>query len=351
MATALVLALLCPASRADMVLLHNGGRIEGRWVNRDEAPLRHYIVELPRGGRLQLDPAQVRQVLAGPADDIAERRARGQQMIDGAWVQRETWLRQQGYEYDRGRWRSGPELRLLKARRQRETAEQAWAVRLRTWRKALDGNRTNPQGMQVGAIADPAALTPLRAMLGREPVPELRRLYLQALARIDAPEARQALVEVSLADDDVEVRLAALEHLAERASPEVIAALIAALEDRDNRRINRAAIALGRLGDPTALAPLIESLVTTHRWSWTGGGPSRDALSTTFVHGPASAPAGFVAGRRTEFVLQQLANPDVLAALVTLSRGSSFGYNQTAWRNWLAAERRRQASLEGPRRD
>jgi hypothetical protein len=49
----------------------------------------------------------------------------------------------------------------------------------------------------------------------------------------------------------------------------------------------------------------------------------------------------FTAGRQAKTVPYQVANQEVLTALVTLSGGQSYGFDQRAWMHWWASASRR----------
>mgnify|MGYP006974249597 CR=1 FL=1 len=57
----------CPLASADTLVLHGGGTVRGRWINRDERPLRTYVLQTDTGGRVTVaaDRAYLRCVDAG----------------------------------------------------------------------------------------------------------------------------------------------------------------------------------------------------------------------------------------------------------------------------------------------
>ncbi|WP_165249417.1 PVC-type heme-binding CxxCH protein [Paludisphaera soli] len=125
-------------------------------------------------------------------------------------------------------------------------------------------------------LADPRPAVRRRAVaalgkLGAEAAPALvdavrhdrsavgRRNAVWASARIDAPEAR-AVARAALADGDETVRQAALNVVSLTRDPEATPLLVALLEGPStlNRRV--AAEALGRIGDRSAIAPIVRAL-------------------------------------------------------------------------------------------
>jgi hypothetical protein len=107
------------------------------------------------------------------------------------------------------------------------------------------------------------------------------------------------------------------------------------LRNRDNEIVNRAAAALGQIGDRDAIGPLIDALVTRHKFQVGEGGPDQHAYNFS----PDSGGFSF-GGSGPKIVMQSIRNPEALSALVMLSGGVSFDYDQAQWRQWLAAQAR-----------
>ena len=112
-----------------------------------------------------------------------------------------------------------------------------------------------------------------------------------------------------------------------------------------NDIINLAAVGLGRMKDPSAVGPLIEALVTVHKFKVVGGG-GEGSVSPSFSSGPGGRPggAGMSAGGGPKYVYQTMTNQSVLDALVALT-GRNFNFDKQAWKYWF------NAAEEGPRRD
>jgi len=96
--------------------------------------------------------------------------------------------------------------------------------------------------------------------------------------------------------------------------------------------VNRAARALREINDPRAIRPLIDALVTEHkRVVGSGSGGQQYAFSPT--DGAFSMGGG---GPRV--IKRKFTNPAVLSALIALSGGQSFEYDEHRWRSWLASQ-------------
>ena len=129
------------------------------------------------------------------------------------------------------------------------------------------------------------------------------------------------LADRSLNDPIEEVRLTCLDFLKESKSPEVVAYLARQLQNKDNPIVNRAAIGLGQMKDPSAIRPLIQALWTTHKFKVASGNPGQ--LSPTFNTGGGGGGGGGLT---------------VLAALVGLT-GVHFSFNVNEWSAWYASQK------------
>lgn len=116
----------------------------------------------------------------------------------------------------------------------------------------------------LGKVGDPVAVPVLREALQDSDVVQKAAI---ALTQIDAPEALQTLIS-ALNDPAGMVRYYVSDALAEMNPPpkEVVAALIATLNDIDPSVRCNAASALGRIGDPAAVPMLIENLTHPNPW-------------------------------------------------------------------------------------
>jgi hypothetical protein len=365
---------------ADIFVLEGGGRIEADWLNRDEQPLTKYQVR--RGGvTLVLPLAQVREAIRqtpaeleyarrapGAPDTIdglweladwcrrcglarqrevhlrrivelnpnhqQARFALGYQFLKGAWITRSDARRQEGYEFYRGKWRTPQEIEILEGRSRSELAEKEWLSRLKKLRRELDDREKSKLAYEsLAAIDDPIAVGPIGAFFARERVRSVKAMYADALARIKTPEAIRILVDRALVDPDEEVFHYCIGKLVEIRPPHIAEAFIAALKDKDNGRVNRGALALGRLQDKSAISPLIDSLITTHTQVVNHGlGP--DATTTVF----SKDGAVMKKGEGAELQVFHVQNQPVLDALSKLT-GTDFGFDQRAWRYWYVQEK------------
>jgi len=375
-------ATLVPAvCSGDTFVLMSGGRIEGEWLNRDEQPPKEYLVLTTGGLKASLPVTQVREVLrdfagqseyaarAHTAPDTADgqwqlaqwcrqqslfderrkhlarvieldpnhayaRRALGYQFLDGQWITQADFRRLEGYELYKGKWRTPQEIEILEEQARLDVAHKDWLKRLRRYRAELDDPAKARLGLEsLTGIDDPIAVRPLVVMLQRERVRRVKTLYVDVLAGIDSSDAVAALIERVLHDPDEEMFHYCLARLIDRRPPRLADPLITALKDKNNATVNRAASALGRIGDPEAIGPLIDALVTTHSQYIPGRNP--DSTTATFVNGQHSVSQG----GGPQVIVRHVRNQHVLDALNKLT-GTNFEYDQQGWRYWHAQEKK-----------
>ena len=136
-------------------------------------------------------------------------------------------------------------------------------------------------------------------------------------------------------DTSAQVREACWDELARDGSPAVVASLIEKLESKENYRINRAAVGLARMNDPSAIPALIDAVVTKHKKIISGGGGN---IGASFrPGGGVGGPGGLsVGGNKPKVYELDYQNREVLDALVSLSEGANFQFSKEQWRNWYA---------------
>jgi hypothetical protein len=374
--------------RADVLELTNGGRVEGRLVQPGEGGQKSYIVELAGGGRVTIPREQVERVdsasaaeaeyaeLARGAADTAlahwklaewcrERKLREQaqrhltrvlelepdheqarailgfRKRDGQWMTREEVMAARGMVMYEGRYVTRQHVVLLERQKESKETHADWANKLEQLRRWLTGRRQDrfAQAMaEIQSIEDPAAAEAVVAMLKQEDHPDLKRLWMEVASRMDHRAAIDVLVKLSMLDADPEIRHQSLEYLIQSGRRGLVTPYARALKDRNNEIVNRAGAALGQIGDVSAAGALVDALITKHQFKLVDGNPNQH--SYTFSNQSGGMTFG---GGGPKYVTQSLRNPDVLAALIRLSGGVSFDYDQAQWRRWLAAQAKQQA--------
>jgi len=384
---ALLSALVRPAY-GEVFLLTTGGRVEGELLNPDERPRQRYVIRAPSGVRVTLERSQVKQVLqVRPAREeyekirasypdtvegqwaLAEwcrtrrllderkahleriialdpdhekaRKSLGYGKVNGRWATQEEVMIARGFKRYGGTWRTAQEIELLENKRKLEIAEKEWAQKINRWRKWLGTNRDLDGRRNLLAINDPAAVKALIRALDNEPIEQVCKIYIEVLANLGTPAAIEALAVCSLEDPVEELRLTCLDYLKKGKRPEVVAFYVGRLGSKDNRMVNRAALGLGYMKDPSSVGPLIDALVTVHKYKIITG--SAGSLSPTFSTGPNGAPGGggLSVGGGPKIIQRTHTNQSVLDALVAIT-GQNFNFDQQAWKYWLASQRKRE---------
>jgi hypothetical protein len=318
---------------------------------------------------------------------------------NGRWMSYDEQRQAQGLVRYKGRWVSPEDKAALEQKAAFGAEQESWVRRLKVLRqKLLSGDPAQQQEAegQLAAIREPAAVLPLLRVLGADPAPVRIRLA-QILAAIDGPEAREALVQMILAEPDLDVRRAVLQELQTRHEEETTPRLIKALEDKNPVVVGRAAWALGSLGVVSAVPRLIPKLVKVEtKWVMDPLAQRQPGLSATFgsigpgpvippnagvgtvggANGSVATGPGFAAGNGSSLpiltgpavgdgvvaygatsipygdytglnfgganpnrptarlITNVYNNEEVLLALRRLT-GADFGYDVDSWRGWL----------------
>lgn len=404
-------ALLCVAvfatpAAADIFFLANEGQVQGTWLNKDETPRRQYIIETEPGVQVTLDKAQVvrverqalavseyervrpdypetvegqwalaewckqhkldaqrrdhlERVIALDGNHYDARRLLGYQLVNQQWKTREQIMAERGYVRDGGRYKTAQQIEIERRGEKEKQAEQEWINRLRKWTQELEDPALRPAAAdRIRNIDDPYALRALDQWLKSGPDSFGRQCLVEALAKIPVPGAIGTLVRVMVEDPDSEVRLSAIEVVSAEQLPAAVQLLARSLKHKNNEYVNRAAAALGALEDPAAIAPLIEALVTSHKFLVTTGNPG--GMGQTFARpdangviqnpppGGGSGGGAFSFGGSSKIVKQQLQNRDVLDALIRLAH-VNFEFDVPTWKRWYANTQKKTELLDGRR--
>lgn len=384
---AILASFACAASaasvRADVFMLASGGQVEGTLLPSTSATRDQYLVKTDVGAVVTLAKSQVKEVIRRKpeeaeyektrhqypdtvegqwnlaewcrehslaeqrkthlrrvieldADHAAARAALGYSKFDGEWKTSEEHMSERGFVKYLNRWRLPQEVTIMEEQHKNEVAEKAWFNNLRRWREWLNGPRADEAARMIREIKDPLAIAPLKRFLESDPNDQVRILAAEALANIGTGSAISALAHRSLEDASDEVRLSCIDLIDNVPRPEVVQFFIQRLHDADNKVVNRAAIGLARMKDRSAIPPLVDALVTTHKFKVISG-QAPGAMSASFGSGGTGFGMG---GNKPTIITQELQNAAVLDALVTLVPNVNFAYDEAAWKKWLANERR-----------
>jgi HEAT repeats len=376
-------AVVHGVARADVVEFKNGGQLHGKVTNADDKQAASYVVVTDGGGKVTIPRSEVVRVVSqSPAQEEYHRRARAVDDTINAHWQLAQWCREEkmadeyreqltkilvldpdyeparralGHQKQNGEWQSRDELmaargmvwydgkyytpqhvELLKQAKEAKQTDADWKTQLDRWRRWLSSRRQEKVDealREIRAIHDPAAAPAVVDLLMNEKNLAARRLLMEVAAGLDDPQVLEALVTLSLNDPNEDLRYSALEYLIDSGRPGLVAPYVRALRSNDNTIVNRAAAALEKIGNRDAIGPLIGALVTKHKTVVGKGPPDQQSIMFT----PSGGTALNYGGGGAKVVSQAVENPAVLSALAKLS-GVNFGFDQVAWRNWLAAQ-------------
>ncbi|NOZ41043.1 MAG: HEAT repeat domain-containing protein [Planctomycetes bacterium] len=290
--------------------------------NRLTKHVKHHLQRI-----LELDP-----------DDEAARRSLGYQNHRGRWMTRNGIMAARGLQKYDGDFRTPQDIALRKLTEKREQAEADWFRDIRRWVSWLDDRRAEEAAEMIANVKDPYAAKGIIKLLDREKNQRVRDLLTATLAKLKHPDVVTTLVDFSLFDPDQEVRLQCLEYLQQYHQPISLRPFIEALGDRDNVIVNRAAEALQRLEDPRAISPLIDALVTTHKYKNLNAPIGNMGASfSPRGSGPGGGGGGGLnmGGNKNKVIKRNLKNLKVREALVELSGGLDYEYDERLWRRWF----------------
>jgi hypothetical protein len=381
-----LLSTVAPLYGAEVFVLKTGGHIQGDWINRSESPRVTFVMRTAAGGEIAFKADQVEQVIEQSKDELlyeklrpttpdtveghekladwcldhkllsqrhthlerilqldpnhaVARSALGYTKSHGEWMTREDFMNQRGMIKSHGHWQTPQEIQLAEEERRGELAVRQWQGRMKRWRAMLNTDKANAAVAEIRAIKDPHAVTALANYLQQDEPRAFKLLLLETIGQISSSSSLKVLTKTSLADPDQEVRLSALDAILKmKNSGNAVNFYISALHSKNNVEVNLAAQGLQALGDPAAIEPLFDALVTEHKFKVVSGPANQ--TSSTFGTGPGGGGGGMTFGSKPpQIFVKHLRNPEVLVALVKLT-GQNYGYEIADWKRWYAARQR-----------
>ncbi|HEX6961291.1 MAG TPA: hypothetical protein VF175_05445 [Lacipirellula sp.] len=376
------------ASRADVYELKDGGRVVGTTAPRTEegvytirtvegaeitlerelveriVPQDEAAVEYLRRSRTMPDTAEAHRELAewcrerklieqadhhlarlaelDPNDEEAKR-ALGYQRVGNRWLTREELMKERGMVLYEGKWRTKQDIAIRQRKERAEDTNVDWFHDIRLWRGWLDNRRPERVAEAealLRAINDPKAAPALARVMEEEEDRDVFELLLDVLGPLEHPVAVQTLVAYTLDPAmKTDIRDECLDYLINRDRPVQIIPYVQALKSKNNRVVNLAGYALGRIGNPAAVSPLIDALVTKHKYP-IDMGPEMNA-----GFNPRGGGGGLnIGGGGIKIIEKEESNQRVLQALVKLSgkQNVNLEYDEPAWRAWYVDQQMRQ---------
>jgi hypothetical protein len=285
---------------------------------------------------------------------------------EGAWVDREELMASKGYVKYKNRYITVQELDLIQKSADELAAEREWFQKIKLWHNWL-GGRNPDRGRQAHVslqqIDDPHAAPAIIKLLCEDRQREIRALGVSVLTKIAGAKGAAGLIKLSLFDPDADVRYASLNGIAEADFEFAQSVYVKELRHSMNVVVCRAAAALARVGNEQCVGPLIDALVTSHRYqvetnvpvapSYSFGTDGSFGSSGTVLppeveiamrtgqlpQGAIVMPTvGLPVQKKTIVVTVNQPNQDALTTLQKLT-GQNFGFDERTWRLWWAAEK------------
>jgi hypothetical protein len=280
------------------------------------------------------------QVLKHDPENAMARATLGYVKAGSGWLTQSEYMRKQGYVLKGGSYRLQQEMEIAERARQWELDTKAWRKNLKMWFTWLTGKgRGADEALEnLRGINEEAAAPALGEAVADSRLPrELRLLCLDVLTQFPPNYYTSTLIGMAMNDSDQEMSDKCLDVLREQRSQQALLTFIKGLKAKDNKIVNRSAQCLQRLGDPAATVPLIDALVTTHKFVIQ---PASPGISAGFPAGggSGSSPGGLgsfsMGNPKPQVISQVLNNESVLAALTSLHQGVNFQFNEPAWKAW-----------------
>ncbi len=273
------------------------------------------------------------------------RRGLGYSQIHGRWTTQKEQMLNSGYVLYNGKWILPQEVELNEFHRKEELAQKDWFRKIKMWREWLEKDNKAAQARAnfaaIGNVeGDGFAVKALAAGMLSETDRDIKSMYIEALTKIAVPAALEALTRASLNDADEEVRLECLDRVVRKNYRPAVGIYVQALKSKDNVMVNRAGVGLRQMKDPATVGPLIDALVTTHKYTIIKGNPGQ--ITSSFgTGGNANAMPGFSFGSPPpEIVKQRIQNQAVLDALLALTAPVNFEFDTVAWKYWFASQKK-----------
>jgi hypothetical protein len=372
------LAVFCPAVlRGDVYELKDGGQVVGATVERSDDGV--FTIRTPDGAAVKLDRSLVQRIVTqNDASLEYERRSRktpdtaeahrelaawcrenkllaeadhhlarvaqldptdeqalrslGYMRVGNRWLTRDEVMVERGMVFYEGKWRTKQDVAIRERDKQAQNTNVDWFQNIRLWRGWLDNRRPERVAEAealIRAINDPEAAPALAKVLDGEDDRDVFDMLLDVLGPLDHPVAVQTLVAYTL-DPAIkgDIRDKCLDYLIHRNRPVQIFPYVQALKSKANVVVNRAGYALGRIGDEAAISPLIDALVTKHKYQIDMG----PEMNAGFGTGGGGLNVG---GGGIKIIEKEEQNERVLQALMKLSGNQNFEYDEPAWRAWF----------------
>ncbi|MDR1493454.1 MAG: hypothetical protein LBT05_12135 [Planctomycetaceae bacterium] len=257
------------------------------------------------------------RILELDADQSQARKRLGYRKIGENWITHEDEMLQQGYiQTKQGGWTTRQNLLIQEKQIPIGTALDDSEL-LSQIQHLIDRLKTNDAAAEkeLLEIKNPAIVRCLADVLKNEQNVFLRETFIRTLGKIKTAYALREITAWSLRESNDKICVLCFSYIKE--TPSFSRFYYPYLRSEDNKIINRAAFALGELGDRAAIPLLIDSLVTRH-------------CIDDRTHVARSDNSPLTTTEREETVSN---NRECLNALQRLT-ATDLGYDIPAWRLW-----------------
>ena len=373
-------------AEGEIFVLQSGGKVVGEVVQQDPPDKENVTIKTTAGATVKLARSQIKQTLHLRPEEIEyeKLRAKAADTPDGQWelaewcrdnrltAQREkhlkriielepnhekarlalgyhrdgdTWTTQeefmlkQGYRRYKGRWRLPQQIELMEQERKTELAEKEWMQKVGAWRSWLGTDRGQMARDNLLAIKDPMAIKALAESLKNDGRDEARRIYIESLANIGNGAAMKVLAVWAMEEQVDDISLSCIDVLKKHKNSDATAYFVSKLRSKSNPEVNRAGVALREMGDAAAIGPLIDALITVHKFKIVTGNPGQ--TSATFGNGGGGgSPGGLSVGGGPKIISEAIPNGAVRDALTALT-GVDYAFDVERWRAWYTVQKER----------
>jgi hypothetical protein len=278
------------------------------------------------------------EVLKHDPDHAAARATLGFVRSGSGWLTQNEYMKKQGYVLKGGTYRVPQEIEIADRARKWETDTKAWRKTIDRWFTWLNGKgKGADQALEnLRGIRDEAAAPALAEAVANSRLPrDLRLLCLEILTQFPPNYYTSTLITIAMNDADEEMSDRCLDLLREQRSQQALLTFVKGLKSKDNKIVNRSAQCLQRLGDPAATVPLIDALVTTHKFLVTTGSPGQMAAGFGGSSAGGDGLGSFNMGNeKPKYISKNLPNDSALNALTSLHQGVNFQFDEPQWKAW-----------------
>ena len=380
-----------------VLLLKDGGTLEGELLNPDEINRKLYRVKAAEGFEISLDAALVEKIQNRERPALIEYNATApltpntlenhlywakwcneQQLSDQAkvhlrqiieidpdnayarsllgyvkdskdtagWVNLQEKSKNNGLIEHKGHWKTEYQIEVENLLENREKLNRYWLRTIRTLCQKLPNEQAEAELLQ---IRDPAAVHQLGEALRAEVNPQKRIVLIRSLVQIGSPAAFQIVASwsVSINEPSEDIRLMCADELRKRLGerPEIRSIMVGIYRECLNPNmppiiIRMAAKRLGDIEGYEAIPQLIDVLAFT---------VTESVQPQTPTYTTGGGKTGLSQGGKPQKVSIPVMNQEVLATLCKLT-GMNFAYNQAAWQEWYRQTQRSPISNANLRR-